>query len=212
MLDLTALEIRELLASGKIGKAQALEITRFQIARRKELSPIMPGRGTFKQTKDSLGIFVPPPKGFTPPTEEESYLRVCEFISKEWGHEDERLQMLESELSLKIEKRDGLKTSENTKPKQESETAPIEVHSIPTSAGSNMVRIRWMGTKTDLGRVYEILGGLVDCNSTEWEQHFMGPDGQSMTGACDLHNAKPVSKSSAVQSLASAARKMISDK
>lgn len=76
-----------------------------------------------------------------------------------------------------------------------------------SGAGS---RLLWTGNAADLGRVYLILGKLLDCTGVEWERHFIGPDGKSLAGAID--NAKKSgetkSRSNEIQALGSARRGM----
>jgi hypothetical protein len=75
----------------------------------------------------------------------------------------------------------------------------------PLSIGG-LERLRWKGkTKADFARVFSILGPLVDCTAAEWERHFIGPNGEDMTGATDLHKLGLTSKNGTVQALAKAA-------
>lgn len=69
-------------------------------------------------------------------------------------------------------------------------------------------RIRRKGSKTDLGRVYNIPGKSIDCTGVEWERHFMGPARESMQDATDIHDVVAVSKSPEIQAIAMASRNM----
>ena len=47
-------------------------------------------------------------------------------------------------------------------------------------------RMVWKGAKADLGRIYGGLPSrLLDCSAAEWERHFVGPNGEDMTGAVE---------------------------
>jgi len=80
---------------------------------------------------------------------------------------------------------------------------------LPQSGG--LSRIRWKGSKADLGRVYAILGSKIDCTGADWERHFTGPAGESMQYATDIHNGNPVGKTSEMLSLAKAVSRMKPD-
>lgn len=86
---------------------------------------------------------------------------------------------------------------------------PTTLESVPTSdSAPPLGRVGWKGSKTDLGRVYQILGPLLDCTRADWERHFIGPNGQSMRGATDMHNAASTSGRSEINALTREVHKM----
>jgi len=105
-------------------------------------------------------------------------------------------QILRSEITFRI---DG-----SVSPKADSDEDPVSTTGAeekqqddPTEGIS---KIFWKGSKTDLGRVFEILKELLGCSATEWERHFFGPDGKEMKGAVDSADNLN-SKSGAIQAL-----------